>query len=420
MHDTQATRTQVARQVVHWRAAVNALADLNGFAAPEAWASLERYLDLAVRRSLLAAVGRLRGETDALEAQLHAARDERSLEALRREVVSFRRRFLTVEDVLEFYGDAVNTRTTPKLGAVLRGCDELARQAMESVLGQLGRPVPPVMCFVKKGIGAAILRAEQPLWDGVTLNPAAAVKITRQGLCRPTALIHEAGHQVAAEIGWAEDLAEQLQRSLPSAPYDLGAIWAGWSSEIVADVFAFVHTGYGSIAALHDVVAGDDAAVFRFPPGDPHPIAYLRVLLGTQLCVRSFGIGPWDDLAQAWKQAHPVASAPQELRPLLDDSVRWLPAIAEVCLQSGMPGLRGRSIVDFVDPRRVAPSELLMLERGAGRAAFTSPHWLSTEALRILALCSFRAATEPERAGDGTDYEEWMIRLGGGALAVAA
>jgi hypothetical protein len=61
-----------------------------------------------------------------------------------------------------------------------------------------------------------------------------------------------------------------------------------------------------------------------------------------------------------------------------------------------------------------------MLERRTGRAAFTSPHWLSTEALRILALCSFRAATEPERAGDGTDYEEWMIRLGGGALAVAA
>ena len=49
------------------------------------------------------------------------------------------------------------------------------------------------------------------------------------------------------------------------------------------------------------------------------------------------------------------------LRPLLEDSIRWLPAIAEVCLQSAIPGLRHRSIVELVDPRRVAPTELLML-----------------------------------------------------------
>ena len=134
MDDTNAVRVQVARQVVHWRAAAMALADLDGFAAPSAWAQVERYLDVAIRSSLQAAVSRLRRETDVLDARLRAARDEAGLEALRRDVVAFRNRFLLVEDVLEFYGEAVNTRTTPKLAAVLRGCDELARQAMESVL----------------------------------------------------------------------------------------------------------------------------------------------------------------------------------------------------------------------------------------------------------------------------------------------
>ena len=39
----------------------------------------------------------------------------------------------------------------------------------------------------------------------------------------------------------------------------------------------------------------------------------------------------------------------------------------------------------------------------------------------MLALCSYRAATEPERAADTTtsDYEDWMIRLGGGLAAAA-
>ena len=55
--------------------------------------------------------------------------------------------------------------------------------------------------------------------------------------------------------------------------------FAGWASEIAADAFAFVHTGYAAVAALHDVVAGTPAMVVQYNLGDPHPISYLRVLL---------------------------------------------------------------------------------------------------------------------------------------------
>jgi hypothetical protein len=420
VREEDAVRVQVARQVAHWRAATVALADLDTFASPTAWAQLEHYLDARIRTSLQAAVARLRREMDVLDARLRAAEHERELEVLRRDVVEFRKRFLLVEGVLEFYGDAVNTRTTPKLAAVLRGCDELARTAMEAVLQPLGRPVPPVLAFIHKGLGASILRAGQRLWDGVTLNPAAVVKITRHNLYRPTALIHEAGHQVAAEIGWAEELAALFRRRLGPVSGDLGAVWASWSSEIVADVFAFAHTGYGSIAGLHDVVAGDQQAVFRYPPGDPHPIAYLRVLLGTELCVRSFGIGPWDELARAWVLAHPLSDAPRSLRPLLQVSTAMLPEIADMCLRSPMRALHGHSMIELVDPRQVAPSALIALDRLAGPAALTSPHWLRTECLRMLALSSYRTATHPDRDERGTsDYDEWMMRLGGGLLAAA-
>lgn len=418
MREVDAVRVQVRRQVAHWRAASDALADLDGFASPAAWAALDHYLDTRIRSSLQAAVARLRREMDVLDARLKAADDERELEALRRDVVAFRRRFLLVEDVLEFYGDAVNTRTTPKLASVLRGCDELARMALESVLLPLGRPVPPVLCFVHKGLGASILRASQRLWDGVTLNPAAVVKVTHHNICHPTAVLHEAGHQAAAELGWAEELATVFRHRLAPASPELAEVWASWTTEIVADVFAFVHSGYGSVAGLHDVVAGDQRAVFRFVPGDPHPVAYLRVLLGTELCTRSFGIGPWDELASAWVVAHPLSDAPPALRPLLRASVDRLPEIARLCLRAPLRAFRGRSIVELVDPRRVAPAELASLERRIGPVTVASPHWLRTEGLRLLALSSYKAA---EASGDGkaVGCESWLMQLGGGLRAAA-
>jgi hypothetical protein len=74
-------------------------------------------------------------------------------------------------------------------------------------------------------------------------------------------------------------------------------------------LFAFAHTGYGSVAALTDVVSGRGGQVFRFIPGDPHPISFLRVLLGAEMCRRFYGMGPWDELDTAWRRLHPLASA---------------------------------------------------------------------------------------------------------------
>ena len=52
-----------------------------------------------------------------------------------------------------------------------------------------------------------------------------------------------------------------------------GAAFSGWSSEIAADAFAFAHTGFASVAALHGVVSGTPRAVFSYHQHDPHPIS---------------------------------------------------------------------------------------------------------------------------------------------------
>lgn len=410
---------QVARQVAHWRAAAAGLQDLDNFASGAAWRTLERYLDIAIRRHLGEAVDRLAREADALAAELRAAFTMQQLEQVRLRVIDFRRRYLQVETALEFYGDAVNSRTTPRLAGLLSACDTLAVLSMRVVLEPLGRAVPPILTYVDKGLGASILRAGLRLWDGGSVSPAAVLKITRQNLRRPTALIHESGHQVAHLAGWNQELAALLRRELSPVSTDLADTWAGWSSEIAADTHAFVHTGYGAVAALHDVVAGG-STVFRLTPGDPHPLAYLRVLLAVQMCVRFYGAGPWDDLGRAWVVSQPVASAPGDARELIERSLPLLPRIAELCLLAPMRGLGGKPITALVDPLRVRPDALARLTQEAGGSLTTSSDWVRREGLRLLALTSFRAATEPDRATEiAAQYEEWMLRLGTPVAAAA-
>jgi hypothetical protein len=410
---------QVARQVAHWRAATAGLQDPENFASGAAWRTLERYLDVAIRGHLGEAVDRLAREADALAAELRAAFSMQQLEQVRLRVIDFRRRYLQVETALEFYGDAVNSRTTPRLAGLLSACDTLAVLSMRVVLEPLGRAVPPILTYVDKGLGASILRAGLRLWDGGSVSPAAVLKITRQNLRRPTALIHESGHQVAHLAGWNQELAALLRRELTSVSTELADTWASWSSEIAADTHAFAHTGYGSVAALHDVVAGG-STVFRLTPGDPHPVAYLRVLLAVQMCVRFFGAGPWDDLGRAWVVSQPVASAPSDARELIERSLPLLPRIAELCLLAPMRGLGGRPITALVDPLRVRPDALARLAQEAGGSLTTSSDWVRREGLRLLALTSFRAATEPDRSTEiAAQYEEWMLRLGTPMAAAA-
>lgn len=414
-------RVQVTRQVAHWRAALTALDDLENFAAPGAWATLERYLGVAMRAQLRASVERLKRAADVLAAELRAAETLEDLDRVRQLVVRFRRRFMQVETALDFYGDAVNSRTNPKLAALLRACDVLAMQAIEQILKPLGHPTPRVLSYADKGMGASVLRSGLRLWDRRSLSVAAAIKITRHNLGHPGgALIHEAGHQASFTLRFHQELAQHFRRELADAP-DVAEAWANWSSELAADVIAFVTVGYGAVSALHDVIAGEDQRVWTVPPGDPHPPAFLRVLAGTQLCLRYFGAGPWDDLARAWLVAHPIERAPSEVRGLHARSVERLPRIVDICLRRPMRAFGGKPIVALVDPRRVRPDVLRQLERDAGGALYTSPHWLWNESLRLLALSGYRAATQPERATEiAEQFEGWMLRLGRGLEQAAA
>lgn len=408
-----AVRHQIARQIAHWNMAVAALSELDRLAADSGWRSLERYLGVALESVMRETVERLRRRITALSASLAAAETMSELERVRSDLLVFRTSYFAAEAVLDFYGDAVSTRGNERVGTYMRACDKLAATSMAEVLVPLGKSPPPVLTYVDKGLGASILKAGLRLWDGRATSPVAAIKIVRHNLQRPTALIHETGHQVAHEIGWNAELAAVLRRGLERHGREIGERWAGWASEIAADAFAFGHTGFAAVAALHDVLAGDPDWVVRHVPGDPHPVTYLRVLLGHAMCARFYGKGPWDDLALAWAIQNPAGEADRETGELIKRSTPLLPAIVGLIFSTPLSAFGGRPLTAVLDPGRASPASLLSLAREAGDALFTSEHWIRKEHVRLLALTGYLVAERPERTAEILARQDvWMRRLG--------
>ncbi len=407
-------RAQLGRQIEHWVAATARLGDLELFTATDAWAGLENYLNLRLRESLQNSASNLRREILQLRRLWLQADTKPSMEHLQRMIVRVRIYYQRVETLIDFYVDAINTRANPRMAALLMTCDRMAFRSMQALLSPLGKHTPPILTYIGEGYGAAILKAGLRLWDKRTESPAAAIKLARHNLFRPTALIHEAGHQVAHILQWNEELAEALSRELPQT---IALTWASWASEVAADTFAFAHTGYAAVAGLHDVVAHSPQAVFRFIDGDPHPISYIRVLLGLEMCRQFYGQGPWDGMKEAWLFHYPQSAADPEVRPLIRESLPALPKVAALCLRKPMVAFGSRPLIHFVDPDRVSPQSLLDMEEKRGKALYLSSHWLEIESLRILALNGYRIAVQPRQTAALVRLqEEWMRRAGSGRL----
>ena len=401
---------QTAAEVAHWRLAVEALADLDVVAAPEAWASLEEYLQRGIRDRLSGVVASLVLEARALE---RMTAEGHGSDSVRRGVLRLRQRYLQAETVLDFYGDAVNTRTNPAMRALLRGYDTLAADSMATSLEPLGIAAPPALVYLDKGLGAAILRAGVRLWDQAHPSPAAAIKLTRHNLSYPTALLHETGHQVAHLTGWTAELGDALHAAIAPRSADVAELWRSWAGEIAADVHAFAQAGWAPVFALATVVDGTGPEVFRIRFGDPHPFSWIRVMVNVALCRSWYGTGPWDDVAEAWWQRHPPESAGAEAEQLVRVSLAAMDDIVEICTRRPMRAFRGAALAAVLDPLQVQPAALRALERQAGGSLLTSSYLRRRHSLPILALLSTRAVVDTGDAEAHTRrLRSWVTDLG--------
>jgi hypothetical protein len=167
------------------------------------------------------------------------------------------------------------------------------------------------------------------------------------------------------------------------------------------------------------VLDGDPALVFRLVAFDPHPMNYLRVLLGVQMCRYFYGDGPWDTLALAWTGTHRLEGAPPETRAIAQDSLPLLGAVVRAALDTPMRAFQGRALRAIVMPERVSPASLNELGARLGNALFTSAHWLWTEPLRIVGLTGLQLAVKPQESESILELQrQSMLRLGGALQTV--
>lgn len=405
---------QLRAEAAHWQLAIDALADLETVAAPAAWEALERYLQHRVRARLGEVARAVQAEAAALARMFEAGRP---LDDIRRAVLRLRARYLRAETLLDFFGDAVNSRTNPKLAELLQGYDVLASESMSMTLAPLGIASPPALVYQDKGLGASILRAGIRLWDESHPSPAAAIKLTRHNLTFPTALLHETGHQVLALCGYNDELAQRLHEALARRSGELATLVSSWASELGADVHAAHHAGWAPAFALANVVDGTSYQVFRIRPGDPHPPALVRTLFNVGVVRAWYGSGPWDDLAATWIDRHPLREA-GPVAEVTDEILRSLGTIVEIASMTPMRSFRLASFGDLVDPRRVSPASLAALEREAGGTLLTSTYLQRREPVRILALLATRGVLDPGHASDHRAVlTEWVRSLGRPARA---
>lgn len=398
------------RQIDHWRAATHRLRALESIAAPAAWAQLEHHTDIALRSRLTASINTLQAQADRLADR--SRRYDVNRTSLRAELQQLRKQYMRTEMTLDYFGDAINTRTEDKLGRHLAALDEIAETAIRRVLQPLGHRTPPVMTYIDKGLGASVLKAGLQLWDQRGANPVAVIKIVRHNIYRPTALIHEAGHQISYMIDWNRELAEKLKEGLSGFGSRSAAIWAGWASEIAADAFAFALTGYSAIATLQDVLSGGPGLVFQFHSGAPHPTPYLRTLLGVAMCREAFGPGPWDGLEKDWREAYPLTGAPKALGSWLAEQEKATALAVKIILRQPMRAFGGRSLLTHLPVTDLHPARLSTWGASLGPVHAISDEVVRKDTLRLLALSVYQQVTESSQADRfRREMDQWFTRI---------
>ncbi len=412
MVNTSSIYNSLSRQVNHWLQAAFRLSVLDNLASSNAWHGIDHKMGVLLRDTLKKSIDEVIALANSLKTQLENANDTHNLSSIKRGVLQLRNVYLKAEETIHFYTEAVNSRTTPALAALLRACDVLCVRSMQELLQPLGKQTPSVLTYVDKGVGASILKAGLRLWDG-KISPVAAIKVTQHNLYRPTAIIHETGHQVAHILNWTEELSAALETELKNHPKEVGAAFAGWSSEMAADAFAFVHTGFAAVAALNDVVIGTPQAVFAYHQFDPHPISYIRVLMNTEMCRQFYGSGPWNNLEESFKNDYDINLANYNSVALIKMCAKALPDVVQILLKKSYRAFGNKSLAQMIPPDRASPKELEKLEYLAGPALFTSHAWIAKECLRLLALNGYKIGI-----GKGNlpalykQQEEWMVKLG--------
>jgi hypothetical protein len=311
------------------------------------------------------------------------------------------------------YMDVLTQRRSPELGAVLAGCDVLAREAMTRAHPAL-RLVEPPLVYCDRGVGASIMRESVPFPDG-SPNPMPLIQIPYARLKQKynlTSIPHEAGHQGLARMNLVGVLPRAFRAALAraGAPAEIRDLYALWAFEIGPDFWAFCLTGAAEANALRDLFALPPAHALRIAFADPHPPPYLRALLAFAWCRQMWGRGPWDAWEAEWIALYPLRAATPETRRLLIKARTYLPLIGDVLFHTRFAALGGRTLPDLFDLAAVAPSTLERVAAGAATGRLRLGGLPACAQLAVFHVV--RESGRLDEAGLDRLMTTWLLELG--------
>jgi len=315
--------------------------------------ALEQYLAQGRRE--------LRARIDAFLAWLHGPGRDASPGQIQRRFVFLRLRFNVVLSDFDLFADVLTQRSEHETGPWLAGLDVVAADAL--AIPAYEPELPPVICYLDRGHGAAIRRARTRLPGGGD-NPVAIIRIPRErmiGAGIASSLVHEVGHQASALLDLTNTARGALQREHLRVGEDANAwkLWERWLSEIVADLWAVARIGVGSTTGLMTIVSLPRPFVFHTGVDDPHPIPWVRVRLSCALGAALYPDPQWRQLAELWERLYPLDSDLADAqRAAIDALERTMPLFVRTLLDHRPPMFRGRSLGEVLRTSDRSPREL--------------------------------------------------------------
>jgi len=273
---------------------------------------------------------------------------------------ALRLRFNVVLSQFEIFSSALTQRSEAETGVWLAGLDAAALDALRLDGGYYDPP--PLICYLDRGMGAAIRRARTRL-PGGGATPVAIIRVPRErmvGSGIASSLIHEVGHQGAALLDLVPSLRAAMQRLHHARESDRTAwhLWDRWISEVVADFWSLSTLGVAATHGLLNVVSLPRAFVFRIDADDPHPAPWIRVKLSCAMGRHLYPHPQWAAIDAMWDALYPSSWLDRERRRILAALEETLPAFVAMLASHRPKSLRGRSLTEAMPVAGRRPADL--------------------------------------------------------------
>jgi len=297
------------------------------------------------------------------------------------------------------------------VGVWLSGLDAAAADAL-AMPGYYASP--PVVCYLDRGMGAAIRRARTRLPGGGP-SPISIIRIPRErmvGSGIASSLVHEVGHQAAALLGLADSLRPVLKHLRDGPAGEAWACWERWISEILADFWSVARVGVAATMGLMAVVSLPRPFVFRLSLDDPHPLPWIRVPLSSAMGEALYPHPQWRQLRRLWDSFYPAQGLDAGRAELMRKLLAGIPALVSLIVHHRPKALRGAALAEAIERYPRQPARLAARYASWRRAPALMKETPPTLALAVIgqALADGVLGPEAESALVAKLLRHWALR----------